>query len=127
VPGKHAWLLLHHPPRANGCLAPCGVRELAPAVCRPGLPGRAPRINLGTPISRLAPWLFLLRRHPACPDQGRERSFARLWFSRGFCGRETQSKDLSSIATHPRFISIVRPIRLPPTPLSALTCSSDTV
>ena len=29
--------------------AHCGVRELAPAVCRPGLPGRAPRIHLGTP------------------------------------------------------------------------------
>jgi hypothetical protein len=26
----------------------CGVRELAPAVCRPGVPGRPPRINLGT-------------------------------------------------------------------------------
>ncbi len=32
----------------------CGVRELAPAVCRAGLPARAPRINLGAPISRLA-------------------------------------------------------------------------
>ena len=27
--------------------ASCGVRELAPAVCRLGLPGRAPRINFG--------------------------------------------------------------------------------
>ncbi len=30
------------------------------------------------------------RRHSACPDGGRERSFARFCFSRGLCGRETQ-------------------------------------
>ena len=36
-------------------------------------------------------------RHPARPDGGREPSCARLCFSRVFCGRATQSKDLSSI------------------------------
>ena len=55
VPGAHAWLPVRHP--LAYAAPPCGVRELAPAVCRPGLPGRAPRINLGTPISRLAPLL----------------------------------------------------------------------
>src|SRR6185437_9743675 len=34
VPGKHTWLPDCHPPRITGAL--CGVRELAPAVCRPG-------------------------------------------------------------------------------------------
>ena len=29
-------------PLVAGGRSPCGVRELAPAVCRPGLPGRAP-------------------------------------------------------------------------------------
>ena len=29
--------------RSRGALASCGVRRLAAAVCRPGLPGRAPR------------------------------------------------------------------------------------
>ena len=63
MPGKHAWLPVRHPLASVG--ASCGVRELAPAVCRPGLPGRAPRINLGTPISRLAPLVLCSspRRH----------------------------------------------------------------
>ena len=67
-------------PMRTGRLASCGVRRLvypacpdagreprsAAAVCRPacppwrGVPGRAPRINLGTPISRLAPFLLLM-------------------------------------------------------------------
>jgi hypothetical protein len=42
------------------------------------------------------------RRHP-------ERSFARFWFPRGFCGRETQPKDLSSISTVPRRTHTARP------------------
>ncbi len=44
VPAKHTWLRADYPPRPTG--ASCGVRRLAAAVCRPGLPGRAPRIQL---------------------------------------------------------------------------------
>jgi hypothetical protein len=33
-------------------LAPCGVRRLAAAVCRPGLPGRAPRMSCTPRIDR---------------------------------------------------------------------------
>ena len=43
----------------------CGVRELAPAVCRPGSPGRAPRINPEAPISPLV--LCLSRFRFVCP------------------------------------------------------------
>src|SRR5690348_4445365 len=68
---RTGWKSVYHAPRANGCLTPCRVRRLAAAVCRSGLPGRAPRINLGTPISRLAPSLFspllLWGRDISCP------------------------------------------------------------
>jgi hypothetical protein len=37
--------LLHADPSNAPTPASCGVRELAPAVCRPGSPGSAPRIN----------------------------------------------------------------------------------
>jgi hypothetical protein len=60
VPGKHAWLPVRHLPRVHG--RSCGMRELvhpeprrAPAVRRPGLPGRAPRINRGTPTCPAQP------------------------------------------------------------------------
>jgi hypothetical protein len=59
----------------------CGVRRLAAAVCRPGLPGRAPHIHhildrTGTSDSR---------RYPACPDAGRAKS--RAFFLRAVCAR----------------------------------------
>jgi hypothetical protein len=58
----------------------------------------APTYERQSPIGALA---FLRRRHP-------ERSFARFCFSRGLCGRETQSKDLSSISIAPRREQTVR-------------------
>ena len=68
VPAAHAWLPVHHPPHANGSLAPYGVRELAPAVCRRGLPRRAPRINLETPIAPIG--AFSLADVPTVEEQG---------------------------------------------------------
>ena len=93
VPGADAWLLAHNPPRVNG--ARCGVRELAPAVCRLGLPGRAPRI-LYVRHSRLARCQLSAerRRHS-------ERSVPRFWF----CAkrRDTQSRNLSWIEPYAPF------------------------
>jgi hypothetical protein len=37
--GEYARLLVHYPPHANGCLAPCGVRELPPPARNIGVPG----------------------------------------------------------------------------------------
>ncbi len=41
MPGADAWLCFHNPSRRPYQHSACGVRRLAAAVCRPGLPGRA--------------------------------------------------------------------------------------
>ena len=70
---KHTRLLACHPASITRRRSPCGVRRLAAAVCRPGLPGRDPRIALGTPTSRLAPLLLpdvrtVERQDGTCPE-----------------------------------------------------------
>ena len=83
----------------------CGVRELAPVVCRPGLPRRAPRINPGTsrcPCSAVIR-SGVSRAFGFCAKRRDAQSsvilseVARLRLYRIFRGRATQSKDLSSM------------------------------
>src|SRR5690348_13857754 len=96
MPEKHAWLPSHHPPHANGCLAPCRVRRLAAAVCAWACPGVLLASTWKHKSPQLMLWLFLLRCHPARPDEVRKRSVARFFF----CAkrRDERSNDLSSIA-----------------------------
>ena len=70
-----AFVRARYPPHPNGRPAPCGVRELAPAACRRGLPRRAPRINLQTPISRSA-LLVLCSSPPPSRGEGVRTSIA---------------------------------------------------
>ncbi len=57
MPGRHAWRNVSKRLAQTG--TSCGVRELAPAVCRLGLPGRAPHMHMEKQISRSAPLPFL--------------------------------------------------------------------
>jgi hypothetical protein len=56
--------------------ASCGVRELAPAVCRPGLPGSAPRIDSQSDSSQASQ---KTSRAPASHENSREGNARTRW------------------------------------------------